>query len=136
MFSNNNSKSISGDGLSVNTIGNGTEVKGDIVTSGDIRVDGHVIGKLQIKGKLVLGPTGKIDGNIECQQADLFGEVKGNIICSESLLLKNTAKIYGDISTNKIAIEPGALFSGACSMSGVIKNIKDGQQKELASKAI
>jgi cytoskeletal protein CcmA (bactofilin family) len=137
MFSKNNSKSISGDGLSVNMIGSGTELKGDIFTSGDIRVDGHVTGRISIKGKLVLGATGKVDGNIDCQQADLSGEVRGNIAASEILILKATSKIYGDISTNKIAIEPGALFSGACSMGGgVIKNIKDGQQKDLASKAI
>jgi cytoskeletal protein CcmA (bactofilin family) len=136
MFSKSDSKSVSGDGLSVNTIGNGTELKGDIVTSGDIRIDGNVVGKLHIKGKLVLGPTGKIEGDIKCQQADLFGDVRGNIYCTETLLLKSTAKIYGDISTNKIAIEPGAIFTGACTMGGMVKNINDGQAKDLASKAI
>jgi cytoskeletal protein CcmA (bactofilin family) len=129
------SKSVSGDGLSVNTIGNGTELKGDIVTSGDIRIDGKVTGKLDIKGKLVLGPTGIVEGNIDCQQADLFGEVKGNITASELLILKASAKIYGDVSTNKIAIEPGALFSGACSMGAVVKHIHDGQ-KDRSAKAV
>ncbi len=136
MFTKSNSKSVSGDGLSVNTIGNGTELKGDILTTGDIRIDGLITGRLQIKGKLVLGPTGKIMGDIDCLQADLFGEVKGNIVCTEALILKSTAKIFGDISTNKIAIEPGAIFSGACSMGAVVKNIRDGQQKEISSKAI
>ena len=109
---------------SVNIIGPGTVITGDINTNGDVRVDGTLNGKLIVKGKLVLGSTGVIDGEISCQNADISGGIKGKINVSELLSLKNSARINGDIVTNKLAIEPGANFTGSCSMGGVVKEIK------------
>lgn len=109
---------------SVNIIGPGTVITGDINTNGDLRVDGTVNGTLTVKGKLVLGNTGNIEGEVTCQNADISGGIKGKITVSELLSLKGTAKINGDIITNKLAIEPGANFTGSCSMGGIIKEIK------------
>ena len=109
---------------SVNIIGPGTVITGDINTNGDVRVDGTLNGKLIVKGKLVLGNTGVIDGEVSCQNADISGGIKGKITVSELLSLKGTARINGDIVTNKLAIEPGANFTGSCSMGGVVKEIK------------
>ena len=109
---------------SVNIIGPGTIITGDINTNGDVRVDGTLNGKLIVKGKLVLGGTGVIEGEISCQNADISGGIKGKINVSELLSLKNSARINGDIVTNKLAIEPGANFTGSCSMGGVVKEIK------------
>jgi cytoskeletal protein CcmA (bactofilin family) len=110
--------------VSVNIIGPGTVITGDINTNGDMRVDGNVNGKLVVKGKLVLGSTGQIEGEVTCQNADISGGIKGKITVSELLSLKGTARINGDIITNKLAIEPGANFTGSCSMGGVVKEIK------------
>jgi cytoskeletal protein CcmA (bactofilin family) len=79
-----------------------------------------------LKGKLVVGPSGTVEGEIICQNADVSGTIKGKIGVAELLSLKSSAKLTGDIITNKIAIEPGASFSGSCSMGGVIKDIKSG----------
>lgn len=117
---------------SVNLIGAGTEITGDINTNGDIRIDGTMSGTLIVKGKLVLGSTGSIEGEISCQNADISGSIKGKIIVSELLTLKSTAKINGDIVTNKLAIEPGANFTGSCSMGGVVKDLKNAGQPETA----
>lgn len=110
---------------SVNIIGPGTVITGDITTNGDVRVDGTLNGKLIVKGKLVLGNTGQVEGEVACQNADISGGIKGKITISELLSLKGTAKINGDIITNKLAIEPGANFTGSCSMGGIIKDIKN-----------
>jgi len=109
---------------SVNLIGAGTIIEGDVTTNGDIRIDGTLKGVITVKGKLVVGVSGSIDGETICQNADISGSVKGKITVSELLSLKASAKLTGDITTNKIAIEPGAVFSGSCSMGGVIKDIK------------
>lgn len=109
---------------SVNIIGPGTIITGDINTNGDVRVDGILNGKLVVKGRLVLGNTGSIDGEVSCQNADISGGIKGKITVSELLSLKNSARINGDIITNKLAIEPGANFTGSCSMGGIVKEIK------------
>ena len=114
----------------VNLIGIGTTILGDITSSGDIRVDGTLKGSINTKGKVVIGSTGIVEGNIVCQNADVSGELKAKISVSELLALKSTAKLDGDIVANKLAIEPGASFSGSCSMGAVIKDIKDAGTKE------
>ncbi len=109
-------------GGSTNTIGNGTEIEGNIKTSGDIRMDGKLIGNINIKGRLVVGPTGVIEGDILCRNAEIHGTVKGKITISEVIALKENAKITGEIITNKISIEPGAVFTGTCTMDGSSNN--------------
>jgi cytoskeletal protein CcmA (bactofilin family) len=121
MFNKAMAKDNSSETPSVNLIGVGTVIQGDITTNGDIRIDGALTGSIAVKGKLVIGVSGSVDGEIVCQNA---GGIKGKITVSELLTLKASAKLIGDIITNKIAIEPGATFSGSCSMGGVIKDIK------------
>ncbi|MEI6172239.1 MAG: polymer-forming cytoskeletal protein [Bacteroidota bacterium] len=100
----------------INILGPGAIVKGEIQVNGDFRIDGTLDGTIQCKGKIVVGPTGKIDGEIQCQNADFSGEVKATVKVAELLTLKETARFSGDITTGKLAIEPGAKFSGTCSM--------------------
>lgn len=101
---------------SINLLGAGTVLKGDITSSGDFRIDGTMVGSINSKGKIIVGTTGKIEGEVICQNADISGEVKANLTVTELLTLKATAKIHGDIRTGKLAIESGANFSGTCSM--------------------
>lgn len=123
-------RSTTPDSGTVNIIGSGTSIEGDVVSGGDIRIDGNLKGTLKTRGKLVVGPTGTIDGEVTCQNADVSGNVRGKINVTELLSLKNTAKINGEITTGKLAIEPGADFSGSCSMGGVVKDIQHEQQPE------
>ena len=101
----------------INIISNRTTIKGDVISDGDLRIDGIVEGSLSIKGKLVIGISGKIVGSINCQNADISGKVEGNIIVKELLLLQNNSAINGDITIGKLSIEPGASFTGKCSMT-------------------
>jgi len=122
------------DGGSINLLGAGTKINGDISSTGDFRIDGLLVGNISISGKLVLGNTGKIEGNIQCTNADLSGEVKGVVNIIEILSLKSTAKINGDIVTGKLAIEAGAIFTGTCNMGAIVKNISQkNEQKSVAS---
>jgi cytoskeletal protein CcmA (bactofilin family) len=119
---------------SVNLIGGGTQLTGDVKSNGDFRIDGSLKGNIDVKGKLVVGPQGSIEGEISCQNADISGVVKGKINVSDLLMLKSTAKIQGDIITGKIAIEPEAQFTGTCSMTGgVVKNILAGNSEKTTS---
>lgn len=120
-------------GSSVNLIGPGTTIKGDIETNGDIRIDGSIEGTIKVKGKLVVGNTGKIEGDIQCQNAEIFGEIVGQIGVSELLSLKVSAKMNGDIVTNKLSIEPGAIFSGTCKMGAVVKGIHESDKHKMVA---
>lgn len=134
MFQKGN-KSPAVEGASINLIGNGTNITGDITSNGDVRIDGNLKGNITISGKLVIGPSGILEGNVQCQNADISGEIKGKIQVTELLSLKATAKLLGDIVTGKISIEPNATFTGTCNMGAVVKNISNGTQpKQEAAK--
>ena len=139
MFGKNESNTNKNNNInpdSINRIVAGTTIKGDIDSDSIIRIDGRLEGSIKTKSKLVVGETGIIDGDVICENADVFGTIKGQINVSELLSLKSTAKLTGDIISNKLAIEPGAQFSGSCSMGAVIKDIKHGdksQQKEKSA---
>jgi cytoskeletal protein CcmA (bactofilin family) len=113
---------------SINLIGVGTSINGEIKSSGDVRIDGILIGSVNTKGKVVIGSTGSVEGEIVCQNADISGTINGNITVLELLALKATANLKGEIITNKLSIEPGANFSGSCSMGGVVKDLKHAEQ--------
>lgn len=100
----------------INIIGSGTDVTGDIISNGDIRIDGNVKGKIVSKAKVVIGASSVIDGDIEAQNADISGKINGKITVNETLFLKPTANINGDIVVNKLVVESGAEFNGKCSM--------------------
>lgn len=105
------------DNTAINLISNGTEITGDIKSNGDIRVDGLLTGNLTTKGKVVIGPTGKIKGEVYCKNSEVSGTVEGRICVSQLLTLKVDSRILGDIVTFKLSIEPGAKFTGNCKMS-------------------
>jgi cytoskeletal protein CcmA (bactofilin family) len=101
----------------INLIGFGTEIHGDVICNGDMRIDGLLVGNLSAKGKIVIGETGKIKGEISCKNSDVSGVIDGKIVVAELLSLKSSAKVMGDIFTSRLAIEPGSKFTGYCDMS-------------------
>jgi len=114
----------------INLVSAGTKVTGDIESSSGIRIDGQLKGKITIRGKVVIGSPGMVNGDIICQLIEVSGKVSGNIQASELVSLKASAVIQGEIVTKKLAIEPGAVFTGSCKMDGN----PDGSQKEVARK--
>jgi len=103
---------------SINIISEGTKIKGDVIANGDIRIDGELIGNISAKSKLVIGPKGKIEGQIICTNIEVSGFIKGKVTAGELINLKSTSQIVGDIIAGKLSIEPGAMFSGSCVMNG------------------
>ena len=114
-------KTIISETPAVNMIGKGTSIKGDIKSDGDVRIDGTLTGSIHSNGKIVVGVSGSIEGDITCQNADLSGQVKAIIRVKELLSLKATSKLTGEVYTGKLAIEPGAKFSGTCNMEDEIE---------------
>ncbi|MGP8217160.1 MAG: bactofilin family protein [Bacteroidia bacterium] len=123
-------KNIQEDASTVNQIKAGTHIEGEVKSSGDMRIDGTLKGKIQTQGKLVIGPTGKIEGEISCQNAEIHGSINGKITVTELLSLKASSKLLGDIVIGKLAIEPGAQFSGSCVMGNAVKGLYNGNGQE------
>lgn len=120
-----------------NVMGKATEIKGDIISNGDFRIDGKVEGNITTAGKLILGREGVIKGIVNCGNADFEGKFTGKLYCTGTLSLKATAEIEGEVYLEKLSIEPGAVFNAICSMKGV-KSLKttDGTTQSESQKAI
>ena len=101
----------------VNVIANGTQLEGNIVTNGDLRVDGIVKGNIVSKAKVIVGREGRVEGNITCSNIEIEGHINAESLNVSNLIsMKATANMTGNIAAGKIAIEPGAEFSGNCKM--------------------
>ena len=95
-----------------------------------MRIDGKVKGTVEIKGRLVIGPNGEVDGEVQCNNADIEGAFSGTLAVKELLHLKSTAKVSGNISTGKLAIDPPAVINGNIDMGGVVKDLNHGKQNK------
>lgn len=100
-----------------NLIGNGTTIKGEISATGDVRVDGTVLGTVKSTGKVVIGQQGLVEGDIACNSADISGRVKGSMRVAELTTLKSTSRLEVELYTKQLLIEVGAIFTGKCDMS-------------------
>ncbi len=98
----------------VSRIASGTDIKGNLVSQSDIRIDGSFEGDLITSGKLVLGDTAIIKGNIICSSADVWGRVDGELIVGDSVTFKANSNFFGNLKTVRICIEMGAVFNGTC----------------------
>jgi cytoskeletal protein CcmA (bactofilin family) len=99
-----------------NMIGPGTKIVGNIETNGDIRIDGNIEGNVNSKGKLVIGANGFVKGEVVCSNAEISGSLLGKLTVSDLLSFKASSKVNGDIKASKLSIEPGAIFTGTCTM--------------------
>ncbi len=106
-------------GLAYNALTCGSQIMGNIVSEKDFRIDGEVVGDLNCKGKVIIGPTGVLRGNIQCENAEIIGRVKGNLQVNDTITLRASANIVGDISTKVMVVEPSAVFNGSCSMKEI-----------------
>ena len=110
----------------INIIGNGTEITGDLVAKGDIRIDGKLKGNLTTQSKLIVGETGYIEGEIKAKVSDISGKIKGKLSTSDLVILRETSDFNGELTTDKLIIEEGAVFNGTVSM----KTQQQPQQKK------
>lgn len=112
-----------------NSIVEGTKIIGDITATNDIRIDGELTGNLDCSGRIIIGPQGKVEGKILTQNGIIEGLFTGEIFVKELLTIKETATVLADIKTEKISIQPGAVFTGNCIMAG--QKLKSLVNKEI-----
>lgn len=116
MLNSKGNKESPGNG-SLNTIGAGTTLIGDVNSNGDIRIDGTMKGNVVSSALVVIGNSAKLEGNIESSRAIVEGQVNGNITVKEELTLKSSAIVGGDIVMQKLLVENGAVFNGSSTMN-------------------
>jgi len=111
-YKNNSSSNHSAETI----IGPSIKVKGNFHGEGNMIIEGIVDGSVKTNGFLLVGEKAKITANVVAKDAKIGGEVSGNIKIKGFLEILATAKIFGDIETNLISIEKGAIINGHCGM--------------------
>ncbi len=102
--------------FSNNSLVHGTRIEGTVFSESDIRIDGKVVGSVQSKGKVIIGPSGHIEGDIQCKNAVIEGRFEGKLIVSELLQVMEAAVVEGEVSTGKLMVQSGSMFNVACRM--------------------
>lgn len=116
---------------STSLVGAGTTIKGDITSSSNMRIDGTIIGNINSTAKVIIGPNGKVEGDIIAQQADVVGKITGNVTVKELLQLKDNSVVNGNIAAGKLQVEPNASFNGNCHMipAGVVQMTETSEEE-------
>lgn len=116
MFNAKNNLERENGNVTISIISEDAVIKGDIECSGDVRIDGKLIGNVHCQSKVILGEHGVVEGNLNGQHADILGKVLGNIRMSGQLNLNGQAIVQGDIHVAKLKMESTVTFNGKCSM--------------------
>jgi cytoskeletal protein CcmA (bactofilin family) len=111
--------SSSTDPNKVSIISSDVEIKGDINSNSNIRIDGKVIGNVTAEGNFILGESGDIKGHIKAKNMTIGGKVEGTVLCKEKLLLESKSELWGDISAQVLVIQEGAKFEGKSKMTTI-----------------
>lgn len=111
----------------------GTSITGDVVSDGDIRVDGKVIGNMKVSGKLVIGEHGRVEGEVECKNAAIAGQLEGTLKVAQTLSLTASAKVQGKVQVEKLAVEPGAEINGSVIMGTVMRKVNEADKDSAQS---
>ena len=101
---------------SISRISTGTVIKGEIMSPYDIRIDGTFEGKVQTRGRVVVGETANVKGDIVCENIDLWGKVEGNVFVKDTLALMEGCVVNGNLHIRRLSVELGSTFNGNCRM--------------------
>lgn len=113
-----------------NKIAQGTYIVGNIKAQGAFRIEGTVEGSVTTPSKVVVGKSGFIKGSLTCENADFEGKFSGKLDISNTLTLRASAHIEGEVLVAKLAVEPGATFNVSCIMKGNVKSLSDVKEIE------
>lgn len=117
-------------GTGATLIAAGTTLTGDMKSSGDLRIDGTVIGNVYSAAKIIIGTSGLVEGDIVCNQADITGKITGNIRAKELLQLRGDSLVKGNVYTGKLQVEPTATFNGQCHMGTFTEEVTNYDQQK------
>lgn len=98
-------------------IAEGTTCRGDFETSGNLRVDGKIIGNIVSTANVAIGKGGIVEGNISAAMIKISGKVQGNLEASARLILDASAIVVGEIKSKLLSVDEGAMVNGTVSMA-------------------
>lgn len=94
-------------------IGAGLKIRGEITGNADLTLDGEVSGKVRVTGgRVTVGPTGKVQADIDAREIVVNGAVQGNLKAGAKLRLGSSSKVEGALMAPSVGIDDGARFRG------------------------
>ena len=123
-------------GNSATLISAGTVLQGDLQSDNDLRIHGTIHGNVTSSAKIIVGPTGFVEGNVLGSQADVSGRVTGNITAKEAVQLRAKSNVQGNLTANSLQIEAGAVFNGQTTMPATnnVVQMKEGEPVHAKAK--
>ncbi|MFY9399706.1 MAG: polymer-forming cytoskeletal protein [Desulfomonilia bacterium] len=100
----------------VGLLGNGTIFEGVLKFTGTIRIEGSFTGEVNTDGMVIIGDTARVNAQIHARTIVIHGEMRGEIDAHEKLEIKTGGKLFGNVTTSSLVIEPGVVFNGLCRM--------------------
>jgi cytoskeletal protein CcmA (bactofilin family) len=98
-------------------IGKSVVIKGELTASEDLVIEGQVEGKVELRDHLLtIGPNGKVKAQVFARTVVVEGEVRGNVMATERVDIRDAGSVEGDLSAPRVAIADGAHFRGSIDM--------------------
>src|SRR3954470_12543071 len=111
------------------SIGKSLVIKGEVSGSESLYIDGRVEGTINLAGnRVTVGPNGVVNANVNAREIVVIGKLKGNLVASDRVDIRNEGSLTGDVIAQRISIEDGAFFKGGIDIR------KPGQKGEVNGK--
>lgn len=98
-------------------LGSGATLKGELLCTGSVRVEGQVDGSIKSQNTVLLKEGAKVKGNLRGAEVIVSGEILGNIFASQRVELQPSGRLQGNINAPQVSIREGAFFQGECLMT-------------------
>jgi len=98
-------------------IDEGSQIEGKYTFDGTVMMNGHFSGEIHTKDTLIVGEKGVVNASIRAGTVVISGEVVGNVLATQRVELRGTARVFGDVEAPVVVVEEGVLFEGHCKMT-------------------
>ncbi|HWC71814.1 MAG TPA: polymer-forming cytoskeletal protein [Actinomycetota bacterium] len=102
----------------VTIVGTGARLEGNVVSAGNLRIDGQVKGQINADGDVTLSPQSQVEADIRAQNVSVAGKFKGNVVVKGKAHLARGGRIDGNITSKTLVVEEGGIFHGQSIMDG------------------
>jgi cytoskeletal protein CcmA (bactofilin family) len=118
--------------MEINVLAKNTTIVGSVKSEGDFRIDGTLDGSLVTNGRVIIGIEGLVKGDVQSTNANIEGKFIGKLQVNNTLAIKATANINGELVVGKLSVEPGAVFNAKIEMKGAVKELKQSDKQKIS----
>jgi cytoskeletal protein CcmA (bactofilin family) len=114
-------------------IGSTVKVEGNLQCDDTILIDGKFVGTITTSKHITIGQDAEVEGNLKADAVYMSGTVRGNIVASNTMELSGTAQLYGDLKTDTLSVEKGAVVQGQCITGAMESSVSQAQLSDIST---